>query len=471
MNSAVGMPFTLKAAAAYLGGALHPECDDRQLIEYVAIDSREVEPGSLFVPLPGRYVNGHDYILAALERGASLCIVAENRAEQVFAQCTRDQQIRLVIVADPLSALQRLARWYIGRNERLVKIAVTGSNGKTTTKELIASILEQEYSVFKTPGNFNSVIGVPIASFAITDEHRYAVFELAMSERGEMRQLANIVFPDIAVLTNIGTAHIGNIGSQEGIAEEKKLIFSSFSGQQRAFLPENEPYYDYLADGIHGQVIPFGSHHTPGVRDVEDVGLDGSVIYWGNDAIRFPLPGTYNLQNVYAAISVAVELGASPQSITAGVQGVVPPFGRGQILRGQVTVVQDCYNANPESMAAAIAFVHSVNWEGRKILVLGDMLELGCEAFDQHRRIVELVTEARIKHVYYVGKHFSEVLDDDNVSSNTVFAGDTVQQIAEHIAGYVGTGDLVLLKGSRGIGLEVLAERIQHAPRIGGALC
>lgn len=472
MNSPVGVPFSLRTAATSLGGALHPQCSEFSLITSVGIDSRHIEPGALFVPLPGRFTDGHDFIMQALENGAVLSLVSEHRAEHVFTELPRELHQRLLIVDDALSALQRLSRWYIDGREHLVKIAITGSNGKTTTKEIIASILSREYSIFKTPGNYNSVIGVPIAAFGITDDHRYGVFELAMSERGEMAVLSRLVLPDVGVLTNIGVAHIGNIGSQQGIAEEKKAIFSSFSGRQRAFLPEDEPYYDYLAESIQGQVIPFGMHHTPGIQGVDDLGLDGVRVRWSNREMVFPLPGMHNLQNVLASISVAVELGASPESIIQGVEGVEPPFGRGQILRGEVTIIQDCYNANPDSMRSALEFFRAVPWKGRKIAVLGDMLELGENSPGEHRRLLQ--SAVGFDHLYLVGEAFIKAAGEDSTvreNPGAFSTGPNTREIISDVMDYLVSGDLVLLKGSRGIGLEAISERIQHAPQFGGTRC
>ncbi|AFG38169.1 UDP-N-acetylmuramoyl-tripeptide--D-alanyl-D-alanine ligase [Spirochaeta africana] len=466
MNSVVGVPFTMRTAAACLGGALHPQCDEREIITSVSIDSRAIGQGGLFVPLVGRYADGHDYIQQALDAGALLALAAEDQAERIFGQIGRSYQQRILIVDDPLLALHRLARWYVDRRDRLVKIAVTGSNGKTTTKEILASILECEYPVFKTAGNYNSVIGVPVGVFGLTDEHRYAVFELAMSERGEMAALARIVFPDVAVLTNIGVAHIGNIGSQQGIAEEKKAIFSCFTGRQRAFLPEDEPYYDFLAEGVHGQVVPFGVHHTPGYRAVEDLGLDGLRLRWGDREVVFALPGMHNLSNLLAAVSVAVELGAAPESVLQGIARVQAPFGRGQILRGEVTIIQDCYNANPDSMLAALEFFRAVPATGRKIAVLGDMRELGETAGNEHRRILAEV--AGCDRLFLVGEEFLRAAGGSHPDRDM---GSSPADIVDELLAYLKPGDLVLLKGSRGVGLEVISERIQHAQQFGGARC
>ncbi|THB68858.1 MAG: UDP-N-acetylmuramoyl-tripeptide--D-alanyl-D-alanine ligase, partial [Spirochaetaceae bacterium] len=246
MTSDVAVPFTLGSAAPVLGTALHPVMSSAAMVTMVGIDSRAMGEGGLFVPLPGRFTDGHAFVKSALDGGALAALVAESQAESVFASIPDDQHSRLLIVDDPLEALHRLARWYLSERGDIQKIAVTGSNGKTTTKECIASILAQEFSVFKTAGNYNSVIGVPLALFGIKDEHAYVVCELAMSEKGEMSKLAALLSPDLAVITNIGTAHIGNLGSQDDIAVEKKAVFSCFSGRQLAFIAEDDAYYDFL---------------------------------------------------------------------------------------------------------------------------------------------------------------------------------------------------------------------------------
>ncbi|GAB6089879.1 UDP-N-acetylmuramoyl-tripeptide--D-alanyl-D-alanine ligase [Spirochaeta dissipatitropha] len=467
MISTVGMPFTLRSAAAGIGGALHPACDETRYISSVTIDSREVSEGSLFVPLPGRYTDGHSFIAQALQSGAELVLVSEERAEEVFQALSREQQSRLLIVESPLAALHRLARWYISRNDRLIKIAISGSNGKTTTKEILYSILSRESTVFKTPGNHNSVIGLPVASFALTAEHRYAVFELAMSERGEMADLARIVFPDIAVLTNIGTAHIGNIGSQQGIAEEKKQIFSCFSGRERAFLHEDELYYDFLAEGVNGQVIPFGLHHTPGIRNIEAAGLEGFRLSWNGKEILFPLPGRHNMQNMLAAVSVAMELGLSPESVEYGIANVESPFGRNQVIQGEVGIILDCYNANPDSMSASLEFFASLEWEGRKVAVLGDMLELGDVSQEEHGKIVEQADLCGFDEIFWVGKEFAAAVGHGRAGN----CADSAKEIIPAVQKYIGKGDLLLLKASRGIGLETISEALAGFRNMGEEKC
>ncbi len=380
--------FAVAEAAAVAGGRFALKAG--RAVERVVIDSRQAGPGTLFVPLPGSRTDGHEHLLDALARGSAAVLVERRRWRRLAAVVgaeARQRGASVILVARPLAALQDLARFHLRRLKAVLRVGVTGSNGKTTTKELVAGILAREAPTAVTAGNLNSEIGLPLASFQVGPQHRYAVFEMGINRRGEMDVLAGIVRPEAVLITNIGTAHIGPLGSQEGIAREKKRAFHGFNGRQKAFLFEEEPYYRYLARGVRGQVIPFGPKSTPGFEGSEDLGLDGTLIHWEGFRIRFPLFGHHNLLNALGALTVAVELGASREAVRGALEAAAPLEGRSQILRGGPTVIQDCYNANPESMRRLLEFVKPLAWPGRKIAVLGSMLELGEATHEEHRRI------------------------------------------------------------------------------------
>jgi UDP-N-acetylmuramoyl-tripeptide--D-alanyl-D-alanine ligase len=274
--------------------------------------------------------------------------------------------------------------------------------------------------------------------------------------------LADIARPDCALVTNIGRAHIGPLRSQAGIAREKKKIFRWFDGRQKAFLFEGERYYAYLARGVRGAVIPFGPRSTKGFEGSQDLGLDGTLIHWEGLRIRFPLFGSHNLANALAAITVAVELGASGSAVQEALEAVEPLAGRSQILRGGATVIQDCYNANPDSVRELLAFVKPLAWKGRKIAVLGSMLELGQRASEEHRSIGAETARAGFDAVLLFGREMATAYQEMRrlgysglIEWTTDFAA-----LRGRLLALVQPADLVVIKGSRGMELERLVPEL-----------
>ncbi|MCE5255825.1 MAG: UDP-N-acetylmuramoyl-tripeptide--D-alanyl-D-alanine ligase, partial [Spirochaetaceae bacterium] len=404
--------FTAGEVAGIVGGACRGNLDEQ--IVNVVVDSRAIVPGSLFVALPGDKVDGHDFIEAALKQGCSCIIASAARCQEILARVAAMQadieadiqesarqtgtpakagvlaRACLVFVDSPLRALQMLAKDYRQRMRNLFRIGVTGSSGKTTTKECIGATLAPAYpegTLIMNAGNLNSDIGLSLSMFTIRPEHKIGVFEMGMNRVGEMDELDEIYEPDLAVITNIGTAHVGIIGSRQGIAQEKKNIFSRFNGKQIGLVWEDDSFRDFLKEKVRGRVTEFGLHSTIGLESAENLGLSGWQLRWMGQTILFPLPGRHNLNNALAALSVAVEMGAEPALAAQGLQAVKPLFGRSEIFEGSISLIRDCYNANPDSVAAALDFVDSVEWKGRKLCVLGSMLELGDSSVAEHRVI------------------------------------------------------------------------------------
>ena len=236
-------------------------------------------------------------------------------------------------------------------------------------------------------GNLNSETGLPLSVFNIRDEHEWAVFEMGMNRRGEIRELAQVLKPNIAIITNIGSAHIGNLGTKDLIAEEKKSIFSFFETSSIAIIPVFDEYSEYLQINTKGQIVLYGNYETLQIRAVKDRGLEGSVFLMEDQEISFPLYGSFNFLNALAALHCAKIAGLAINEIKRGLEELRPSFGRAEIFNGEIAIVQDCYNANPESMNASIEYFETLHWEGRKILVLADMLELGFDSEIQHRLV------------------------------------------------------------------------------------
>ncbi len=429
-------------------------------IQSVGIDSRELLKGSLFIPLAGTKVDGHQFLEQAIRKGAAAVLSAESewkKQKDTFISLLHDSGASMIIVEDTLKALQDLANYHMRRHPEVVRIGITGSNGKTTTKEIIGAILSEEAKTSISEGNLNSEIGLPLSAFKVEENDHFAVFEMGMNHEGEMDALTNIIRPDFAVITNIGSAHIGLLGSQKAIAREKRKIFNFFNGNQKAFLYEEEKFYKYLSRGLIGKVIPFGPNSTPGFEGSQSLGLDGTSIHWEGLQIRFPLLGFHNLLNALSSISVSVELGINSSIIKSGLEKVKPLFGRSQVLRGGVSIIQDCYNSNPDSVLQLLDFFKTLEWKGRKIAILGSMLELGENCDAAHRHIGLKAARSGFDKIYLFGAEMesaSKALKQEEFLSFHWTAD--FDHLRTLLIDQIKPGDLILLKGSRGVELERL---------------
>ncbi len=447
------------------GGRVVVEARDPEGISSVVTDSRASGEGSLFVALRGERTDGHEFLeQVARAGGAALLVSAEQAARRrdELAALHAAHGVGAIAVEDTLAGLQDLARFHMRRLQSVTRIGITGSNGKTTTKEIIGLILSRSAATAKNEGNLNSEIGLPLSCFTVEQKHRYAVFEMGMNHRGEMGVLADIARPDLALVTNIGTAHVGILGSQDEIAKEKKKIFAHFDGRQVGLLPEDERYREFLAEGVKGRIVLFGPKSTPGYGGSESLGLGGTLIHWEGFRVRFPLFGPYNLANALGAVSVARELGVPNAEIRDGLEAVTPLFGRSQIVTGPVTVIVDCYNANPDSMASALSFVEALPWKGKKIAVLGGMRELGDSSTAAHSALGWRLRQTGLDTVFLFGEemeHAWKAIAGSPAERRGRWTVDLASLDAQ-LNRLVAPGDLVLLKGSRGLELERLLPRL-----------
>ncbi len=439
----------------------------------VATDSRNVTSGSLFVPLVGEFQDGHHYIPAALEKGAS-AVFADFKhrdfIQQTVEAVAADKNAVIILVENTLYALQHAAAAYVAQFRNLIKIGVTGSNGKTTTKELLKSVISQKYRVVATEGNYNSETGLPLSVFKINSEHEVGIFEMGMNRVDEIGELSRVLCPQYAIITNIGTAHVGILGSQDNIAAEKKKIFSQFTQDGRGFVPENDTYVTYLKQVPQGSVQSFGKTTTPGVSNIENLGLAGTRFVLSGVPVTLPLAGEYNFSNALGVVSLALELGISPEQIKTGLESIQPMTGRSNILKGRFTVVEDCYNANAESMGESIKFYGSISMpqNAKKVLVLGDMFELGDQSAEIHERMVSLAWNSGAQVLILLGESFcdaAEVVlckmpaseDSPVVLLERSSDDKEISGIAARLCKMMSDGDLVLIKGSRGMHLERIA--------------
>ncbi|MDR0387518.1 MAG: UDP-N-acetylmuramoyl-tripeptide--D-alanyl-D-alanine ligase [Treponema sp.] len=456
----------------------------------VYIDSREVRPGSLFVALPGTSTDGHRFVEAAFRAGAACAMVARSRLEDsslALEAGARKARASLLVVEDTLAGLQDAARVYLEGFPGLLRIGCTGSAGKSTTKEIAAAMIGREKQVIMNRGNLNSETGLPLSVFEVRAHHEVGIFEMGMNKPGEIAALARVLNPQIALITMIGTAHIEFFGNREAILDEKMQIFSRFSGTETALIPEDDDFREAMAAGVRGRVVFYGPKNLEELKKIENFGLDGTEITWEGISVRFRLPGRHNLRNALAAAAIARAVPVSSQAIREGLAAVKPLFGRSEIIRGPVTVIRDCYNANPESTAEAIGFCDSLDWPGRRVYVIGSMLELGTASGVAHAGIGRLLAASKADMAFLFGPETRASADilaaaeapaeggsesavgESGTGGNGTgrkipwFHTDTMGELSRALGAYIRPGDLVLLKGSRGCALEQVMGTVSAA--------
>lgn len=460
---------TLGNMARSCGGKLViPERTDPEELETkeargVVIDSRNVTEDVVFVAVKGERQDGHSYISAVAKLGA-LGVICEREPE--------DCRIPYILVEDSLTAFRRIAAFY-RQQLSIPVIGITGSVGKTSTKEFIASVLSQRYRVCKTQKNFNNEIGLPMTVLSVQPEDEVAVLEMGISDFGEMTRLSEIAKPDYCVITNIGQCHLENLGSREGILRAKTEIFTHMNPDGYVFLNGEDDQLVTVKKPGKNEVIYFGMSDTDEVyaMDIEDLGLLGSkaVIHTGEDtfAVRIPLPGVHMVLNALAATAVGKKLGLTPAEITQGIAKVQAVAGRSHVIEtSEYILIDDCYNANPVSMKAAIDLLQTALQ--RKVAILGDMFELGTDEARLHGEIGEYAVSHGVDVLICVG-----ALSENMYLAARQTAAQQGRDLAIHyfrtreeamqtLSSILQTGDAVLIKASHGMSFEKIVEALRE---------
>lgn len=422
----------------------------------VAFDSRELSAGALFVPLVGAQ-DGHRFVESAFEHGATATLWA---ADHDYPD---DGHPRLV-VDDPLTALQELGRYYLHKLNPMV-IAVTGSNGKTTTKDMIAAILATQMNVTKTHANFNNNIGVPVTLLNMDANTEAVVVEMGMDHFGELDFLSRLVTPDIAVITMIGEAHIEFFGSRDKIADAKMEIVNGL--QEDGYLVYNgdEPLLTERASDLTQATRTFGRQlendlYATSVTAGEDH-VDFTVNEWPNEQFEIPMVGEYNVNNALAAMEVGRLMHVSPAHMQAALKHFDLTANRTEWVAGKhgVKILSDVYNSNPTAVKEVVKTLTEIPADGRKILVLGDMLELGEESRQLHASLAEGISADQFAEVYLIGTDMAALRDrlaERGYPAEAIhyFPADQQPAMIEALEGDLQAGDLVLLKASHGLHLE-----------------
>ena len=435
------------------------------MAEGVVIDSRKAEPGFVFIATKGERVDGHSFVRQVMEKGA-LCVIAERTLQQ--EDFGPQNEICYIQVSDSFQALKDIAAFYRSRLSIPV-VGITGSVGKTSTKEMIAGVLSAKFQVLKTEGNLNNEIGLPLTILSIRDCHEVAVVEMGISDFGEMSRLTAIARPDICVITNIGQCHLENLGTRDGILKAKTEIFEGLSKDGYAVLNGADDKLITISQ-VHGKKPYFFDSEDCYATDVVSRGLFGTdcrihtkdCVIWA----QIGVPGAHQVSNAMAAVMVAQLLGMTKEEIETGIRMVRAIGGRNHIVqKGELTVIDDCYNANPVSMRAALDLLGLAL--GRKVAVLGDMFELGEDSDALHRSVGEYAALSKADVLVCIGENARYIFEgadrvmaqDEKNKLSLYYFTDKASFLARRDE-ILRAGDTILLKASHGMAFETLLEQL-----------
>lgn len=428
-----------------------------EIVQAYSIDSRTVSQGELFFAVKGERLDGHDFVPAALEKGAAAAVVAKDQWHR-YSWTTR-----VLVVDDTLLALQTLAT-AIRKVWGKPLIGVTGSAGKTTTKEAIAHVLSSGRQVLKSEGNFNNHFGLPLMLLKLEPAHDLAVIEMGMSHAGEIRALAKIAQPEIGVVTNVAPVHLEFFDSIAGIARAKYELIESLPSSGTAVLNADDEYVSQFGRDFKGKVIKYGIKSVADVRaeHVKSRGAGGSefdVVAAGTrEHAVLQLVGEHNVLNALAAVSVGLACGMKPAESVAALASLAPADKRGQVLQlGNITVVNDCYNSNPKALNAMVDALATMKGT-RRIVVAGEMLELGPAGAEMHRESGRYICGKNVDVLIGVRGLAQAMVDGAKEAGVRAEFVATPEEAGEWLARETRDGDVVLLKASRGVKLEKALE-------------
>ena len=423
--------------------------EERQEASGVVLDSRLLQEGYVFIATKGEKVDGHKFIPSVFEKGA-LAVICEDVPEELTGPCIQ--------VEDSFAALKKLAAFY-RQQLNITVVGITGSVGKTSTKEFVAGVLGTKYQVWKTQGNFNNEVGLPLTVLQLRDEHEIAVLEMGISDFGEMHRLSEIAKPDVCVLTNIGQCHLEFLGDRDGVLKAKTEIFDFMNSNGKIFVNGDDDKLVTLKERWKDRLVCFGRGCSNDVYAANEVskGLLGSTMdIVGNmelKGVQIPLPGEHMVLNALAAAAVAKHMKLSLEEIKEGIKKVQAVSGRSNLIPYEdFILIDDCYNANPVSMKAAIDLLQSAN--GRKVAVLGDMFELGEEEEKLHYEVGEYAKD-KVDYLVCVGKLAEQIYKGASVgkaeNSNVLYLKDK-EEVYLYLKEIIKPQDTILLKASHGMG-------------------
>ena len=418
-----------------------------------SIDSRTVGPGQLFFAVKGERLDGHDFVAQALEKGAVAAVVRKDRLGRYPGKT------RLLAVEDTLAALQTLAT-AVRKLWGKPLIAVTGSAGKTTTKEAIAHVLSMRFRVLKSEGNFNNHFGLPLMLLKLEPEYDVAVIEMGMSHAGEIRALAKIALPKMGVVTNVAPVHLEFFDSVAGIARAKYELLESLPANGIAVLNADDEYVSQFAREFKGKVVMYGTRAGADVQaeNIQSRGAEGAefdvVVGSVREHALLPLVGEHNVLNALSAVAVGLERGLKPSEAVGALASLAAADKRGQVLQlGNITVINDCYNSNPKALEAMVDALAAMAAK-RRIVVAGEMLELGPAGEELHRQMAQHIAAKKIDALVGVRGLAQAMVESASKAGTRAEFVESPEKAGEWLAREARDGDVILLKASRGVKLE-----------------
>ena len=405
----------------------------------VTTDSRKIEPGSVFVALKGEHFDGNDFAYQVAEDNVAACVIADRK--------DLPKHERLFIVDDSLTTLQDLAQYHRIKCNIPV-IGITGTNGKTTTKELVSAVLSKKYNIIYTQGNFNNHLGVPLTLLQIKPDTEIAVVEMGANHPKEIEFLCSLAQPDYGIITNIGKAHIEGFGSFEGVVKTKNELYDYLRNKHgKIFLNNDNQILKNLSVNI--DYVSYGKDISSDYHAKVLSSNPYLSIIWDGHTINTKLVGEYNFENIMAAITTGCYFNIEQELIIKAIEDYSPTNNRSQFIKTDKNeIVMDAYNANPVSMYHAIKNFRNIS-DDNHLLIIGDMRELGCESINEHKEILNTIKELKFNNVIFVGEEFKKV--NDNFISFT-----NVEELITHISKNNISGKKILIKGSHSIHLEKL---------------
>jgi UDP-N-acetylmuramoyl-tripeptide--D-alanyl-D-alanine ligase len=450
-------PLTLSQIAQFAGASLSAG-DGSVVIDRIGSDSRTIRPGELFIALRGENFDGHDFVESVATSGAAGALVDHKWNGNV------SNNFALIRATDTLLAYQKIAANY-RRSLPLRVLAITGSNGKTSTKDFAASVLARKFRVTKTEANFNNHVGLPRTILEATSDDEVAVWEIGMNHPGEIAALSNIAAPDVAIITNVGVAHIEFMGSREAIAREKGALVEAVDPQGTVILNADDPFSKEIAARSRAKVVFAGT--TDGTVRATEIrqSADGSefTILEGAHRCRaqIPVPGLHMVQNALLAVAAGRAFGLSIEECAAGLAVAPLTKARLQIKQiGGLDFLDDSYNANPDSMKAALRTLMELDTEGKRIAILGEMRELGAESERGHREVGETAATLDVDHLITIGDAAETIAQGARAAGlRNVSSVSSTRKAADVLGEIAAPGDLVLIKGSRAAKTEEVIEQ------------
>jgi UDP-N-acetylmuramoyl-tripeptide--D-alanyl-D-alanine ligase len=435
----------------------------------VFIDSRQIVNDGVFVAIVGDVHDGHAFVPDIVEQGVRGLVIAREKAESFPVAAWKAKAVACIAVADTTRGLGDMAAFNRRRSKARV-VGITGSNGKTTTRQMTAAVVSQQYNTLATAGNFNNEIGLPLTLLNLEPAHQIAVVELGTNNPGEIARLAAICTPDIGVITNIGPAHLEGLGSIEGVAKEKGSLLDGLRTTGTAVLNADDRRILQLARQSRREIVLYGLSADAAVRGSQVKEAENGISFilslaQENISIRMVTPGRFMVTNALAAAAVGSQLGLSPGTIKAGLEKFTPVGGRMNILQlpSGIHIIDDTYNANPDSMNAALNTLKTMRAESRAVFVAGDMLELGDQAPALHSQLGSAAALSGINRLYARGEFADRVASGaraEGLSAANTITGSRDEIIADLIK-WLQPGDWVLVKGSRGMAMEKVVQGIQ----------